>query len=72
MHEKLVSFHVKYMLLTTKFKIFMCQQISLNLPKSKFHGTALKNAHVVSWMQTDRVKHRVVLLKVLSANMAKL
>lgn len=55
----------------TNFKIFMCQQISLNLPKNKFHGTALKNAHA-SWMQTDRVKHRDVLLKVLRANRAKL
>jgi hypothetical protein len=72
MHEKLVSFHVKYMLLKTNFKNFKCQQISLNLPKSKFHGTALKNAQVVSWMHTDRVKHRDVLLKVLSAKRAKL
>jgi hypothetical protein len=56
----------------TNFKIFMCQQISLNLPKNKFHGTALKNAHVVSWMQTDKVKHRDILLKVLRANRAKL
>jgi len=51
MHEKLVSFYVKYTLLMTNFKIFMCQQVSLNLPKSKVHGTALKNAQVVSWMQ---------------------
>jgi hypothetical protein len=72
MHEKLVSFHVKYMLLMINFKILMCQQISLNLPKSKFHGTALKNAQAVSWMPTDRVKHRDVLLKVPSANRAKL
>jgi hypothetical protein len=60
------------MLLMTSLKIFMCQQISLNLSKSKFYGTALKNAQVVSWMQTDRVKHRDVLLTVLSANWAKL
>jgi hypothetical protein len=53
-------------------KIFMCQQISLNLHKNKFHGTAFKNAHVVSWMQTDRVKQRDVLMKVLRANRAKL
>jgi hypothetical protein len=54
-----------------KFKICLCQQILLNLPKSKFHGTALGSAQAVSWMQTDKVKHKDVFLKVLNANMAK-
>lgn len=40
--------------------------------QSKFHGTALKNAQVVSRTQTDSVKHTDVLLKVLRANRAKL
>jgi hypothetical protein len=40
MHEKLVSFHVKYMLLQN----FHVSTDSLNLTKSKFHGTAFKNA----------------------------
>jgi len=69
---KTCEFPCKICVTDDKLQIFMSQQISLNLPKTKFHGTALKNAQVVSWMQTDRVKHRDVLLKVLSANRAKL